>query len=335
VNTKQKRKYGEVRKGAETTAGTNESVFDKFLSPTETKPTPPSQTSQTTTTRLTSQGDAPSRDFARVPNSLTREVIPAKEFRGKSKQIYDCLYSLTRGAITPKSSVRLSRPKLMKRAGIGARVTFDTNVAHLISIGLLQVRQIAGEHEGNEYTVFLPEERTLTSLTSHASHAQDQDRLVSLESSQTRHTLTVDSIATSSDPNTSFNTKKEFDDEAARQIGDLFKDLEREVIGKNSASVDQWREIREVLLAEIRIAAARTSVSSVPSFLAEHLRRRLWKMDKKQAAREGKELPDQTATPIQANPAGCPDCNGSGWWYPNGLEKGVAKCKHENLTQPG
>ena len=31
----------------------------------------------------------------------------------------------------------------------------------------------------------------------------------------------------------------------------------------------------------------------------------------------------------------CPDCNGSGWWYPKGKEMGVAKCKHEQLAQVG
>jgi hypothetical protein len=30
---------------------------------------------------------------------------------------------------------------------------------------------------------------------------------------------------------------------------------------------------------------------------------------------------------------GCPDCQGSGFWYPEGVEKGVAKCKHVQLTQ--
>jgi hypothetical protein len=27
----------------------------------------------------------------------------------------------------------------------------------------------------------------------------------------------------------------------------------------------------------------------------------------------------------------CPDCQGSGFWYPEGTEKGVAKCKHERM----
>jgi hypothetical protein len=27
----------------------------------------------------------------------------------------------------------------------------------------------------------------------------------------------------------------------------------------------------------------------------------------------------------------CPDCSGTGYWYPEGIEKGVAKCKHERI----
>jgi predicted transcriptional regulator len=29
----------------------------------------------------------------------------------------------------------------------------------------------------------------------------------------------------------------------------------------------------------------------------------------------------------------CPDCKGSGFWYPEGTEKGVAKCKHERMSE--
>jgi hypothetical protein len=66
--------------------------------------------------------------------------------------------------------------------------------------------------------------------------------------------------------------------------------------------------------------------------MAEHLRRRLWKIDKKQAMAEGRELPDgpSTAT-LGVKARECLDCGGSGWWYPDGSERGVAKCKHAGL----
>jgi hypothetical protein len=151
------------------------------------------------------------------------------------------------------------------------------------------------------------------------------------DSAQSAQGSTAVDAATSGDPKTSFKTKEEnLDDEAAPP---KLRALERELTGKNSGTTAQWDELFDVLGAELRIAAGRTTISSVPAFMAEHLRRRLWKIDKKQAAREGKELPDQTASVAQANSVDCPDCNGSGWWYPNGTEKGVAKCKHSNMNQ--
>ena len=137
-------------------------------------------------------------------------------------------------------------------------------------------------------------------------------------------------------PKTSFNTKEEkFDDEAFAELAEAFRQITNELTGKlpTSAEAAKWRELAEVLIAELRIASGRTTVSSVPAFLAEHLRRRLWKIDRKQAQAEGRELPDQ---PQSKNllPQGqtCPDCNNTGWWYPHGTEKGVARCKHANLS---
>ena len=57
----------------------------------------------------------------------------------------------------------------------------------------------------------------------------------------------------------------------------------------------------------------------------------LWKLDKRQAAEQGRELPDQTPVAPAESPQDCPDCKGSGWWYPEGQERGVAKCRHSKL----
>ncbi len=318
---------------------------DLILAPAKTNSSMPSQSS---TTRHTHKQDeslptAPVRDFTKVANSIGREAVPAGIFTGKSKQLYDCLYSLTRGAIVPSRTVRISRPKLMKKASIGARVTFEANIARLIVTGLIQVIKITGEHEGNEYTVFLPEEVTMPSQSSQpsqTSHAQNPVRLDSLESSQTRHSLSVENTDTSSEAKTSFKTKEErnIDDDAALAgLNAALKAVNKELTGKDLSPIEaaRWSELADVLVAELKIAAARTTVSSVPSFLAEHLRRRLWKIDKKQAHAEGRELPDENTLAVapadQAKLKDCPDCGGSGWWYPNGLERGVAKCKHENL----
>jgi hypothetical protein len=132
------------------------------------------------------------------------------------------------------------------------------------------------------------------------------------------------------------NTERSDDDAALAELVVSLKALTKEITGKelSPAESGRWKELADVLAAELRIAATRTSVSSVPAFLAEHLRRRLWKIDKKQAKAEGRELPDEAQnTPGSVvDASSCPDCGGSGWWYPEGDGKGVAKCKHERPT---
>ncbi|HYO63964.1 MAG TPA: hypothetical protein VER08_10070 [Pyrinomonadaceae bacterium] len=116
-----------------------------------------------------------------------------------------------------------------------------------------------------------------------------------------------------------------------------FRQTTKEITGRELTSAERLKlkELADVLMAELRIAAARTTVSSAPAFLAEHLRRRLWKLDRRQARAEGRELPDEAVnTPPPADAADCPDCKGSGWWYPEGQDKGVTKCRHANLVPP-
>ena len=124
------------------------------------------------------------------------------------------------------------------------------------------------------------------------------------------------------------------DDEAFAEFVSLLRENAREITGRQPSAADaaKWRELAEVLITELRIAAGRTTVSSVPAFLAEHLRRRLWKLENRKqppaGAREA-EAPGSTVTREEA--LECPDCFGTGMYYPGGFEKGVARCKHERL----
>jgi hypothetical protein len=295
--------------------------------------------STSTPSRPRTSSIAPERDFQRVPNSITREAMPQGLFRGKSKQVYDYLYHQTRGAITPKRSVRKSRKEILKGSGLGSMVTVDAAVNHLRNVGLLDVRPAVGSLNGNEYQIFTPEEATTrsSSYTSTTSLTQKVDNLVLPESGSTSITQLIDTPDSYSEPKTKIKDKDHIDDEAFAGLVDAFRKITTELTGKTPTATEnaKWKELAEVLVAEVRIAAGRTTVSSVPAFLAEHLRRRLWKLDKKQAAREGKELPDQT--PVKLNiPEGqmCPDCSNTGWWFPEGPEKGVAKCKHTALNVP-
>jgi len=72
----------------------------------------------------------------------------------------------------------------------------------------------------------------------------------------------------------------------------------REVSGKEPSESDRerWGEVAELLVTELKVAASRTTVTSAPAFLAEHLRRRLRKADARQIEREVGEASTKQAT---------------------------------------
>lgn len=300
-----------------------------------TAPTPP--TALTPPTPPTASTIAPARDFAKVANSIARQAVPAGAFSGKSKQLYDFLYSKTRGAIVPKLSVRLTKTAIMQGSHIGSERTMYKNLKRLETTGLIQVRSIAGEQQGSEYAVLLPEEVTPLTPPTDATHPSHTDHKVetplTAESGVSGVTLYPLESAVSSDPKTSFKTyEKISDDEATRQLVEVFLNAEKELTGKNSANATQWKELAEMLVTELKIAAGRTTVSNVPAFLAEHLRRRLWKVDKKRATEIAVEPEQGSHVPLSdEEKRSCPDCAGTNFWYPEGSDKGVSKCRHAKL----
>jgi hypothetical protein len=133
----------------------------------------------------------------------------------------------------------------------------------------------------------------------------------------------------------SSNSTTGADDEAYALMFSRLREAVRDITGRDSTSTEteRWGELAELLVTELKIAAGRTgSVSSVPAFLTEHLRRRLWKKDKQQVEEEGKSAAGSQGSGIGVDASKCPDCYGTGMWYPEGFEKGVARCRHEKLA---
>jgi hypothetical protein len=285
-----------------------------------------------------SQEAAPKRDFTRAANSIVRDAIPAGVFTGKGKHLYDYLYSQTRGAITPTHSARIPTEKVMMGAGM-TRNTFRFHLERLCNSGLVRVDQRPGEHGGNIYTVLLPEEAGLQrGDRGHRGERGDPgENLPLVQGSE------VDPSHPSSNPTDSdtYDSTKTFiktkdintDDEAFAEFAAAVRKTAMEITGKepSKAEAARWGEVAEVLMTELRIAAGRTTVSSVPAFLAEHLRRRLWKKEKRQIEAERAEQ-KASAPARKVDAAKCPDCFGTGMHYPEGYDKGVAKCPHSKLT---
>jgi hypothetical protein len=248
-------------------------------STTLTSPTTPSNQSSI----QKSFSVAPTRDFMRVANSITREALSAGVFAGKAKQLYDYLYSLTRGAIVPIRSVRLPREKLMEGADIGSIITLRANLQRLQVSGLVVVRPIVGEHEGNEYTIYVPEEiekieeirkisESQTSQTSSCTPTnmdQKLDRLVGSETSRTSLSRSIEESSRSGDFNTSLKTIDLHDDRPLfATIRFLLPELKEEELRTACT------EIEKLIAEELQKAANNASSPPIsPNYFVECVRR--------------------------------------------------------------
>ncbi len=248
---------------------------------------------------------APTRDFQKVANSITRVAVPAGMFKGKCKQLYDFLYSKTRGAIVPSKEVRLTRREIMRGSDIGSTKTLFLNLRHLRDAGLVTWDERVGPHEGNVYTIHLPEEvstmGTQSTMSTESTSRQKVDRVLGVESTQSTHSLSAENAGGSGEAKTFIKTNTErIDDEAFAPLVEKLRAATREVSGKepSKADAERWGEVAELLATELKVAASRTTVTSAPAFLAEHLRRRLRKADARQIEREvGEASSKQSSAP--------------------------------------
>ena len=316
-------------------------LIDKFAERPEAQSPPPPSGGQTPSAPLPTTPIAPARNFNRRANSIDLSALPAGLFPGSSQKLYNALYVRTRGAVVPTRTVRATKRELAQWSGVKNRKTLDGHMRYFATCRLIVRQWELGNNEGYLFEVNLPEEvglmdrggqtplRPLDPSDPKTERGTDQKRATGGQSK------VVDNADTSAPLQTSFKTKDQNTDDEA--CADLIAKLQQAALqltgrGLSAAERTKWGELADLLVAELQIAAARTGqVSSVPAFLTEHLRRRLWKKDKAQLDREEANAPELKQ---EIDASKCPDCGGSGWWYPEGPEKGVAKCRHTKVSPP-
>ena len=267
--------------------------------------TPPDPTSRGVTPPNPTRPVAPAKDFNKRANSLEKLALPAGIFPGASKSLYDALYVRTRGAIVPTRAIRATKRELCDWSGIRNVKTIDSHLRYFSAIGLVVSEWERGQNEGSLYEVLLPEETrglftgsrgvTPPDPTSPPVTPPDATSPQNLGSPPPQKmgsphptNLAVEST-TSTDLKTSFKTSTErADDEAFAGLLAVLKQTAKKVTGREAspAERDRWKEVAELLATELEVAASRTTVTSAPAFLAEHLRRRLRKTDARQIERE-------------------------------------------------
>lgn len=250
-------------------------------------------TSETSPTRRTRQihkkETSPARDFQKVSNSITRGIPEGLFKPGKSKQCYDILYSLTRGAIVPTRTFRMSKPNLMKKTGIGSRITLDAILSDFKTKGLITERQIIGEREGNEYEVFTPDEikdisepspTSRTGQSSGTNATEDLRGLVPLGSTGTSAGDSLMNSVVLDEIKTFLKTFKSDDDKHLIMTGlTRLNEASISATGKGLAKPDwlAFNDIINLIIEETTAAGKRTNGISVYLKFAEaNLRRRLY-----------------------------------------------------------
>jgi hypothetical protein len=229
---------------------------------------------------------SPDKDFQKVPNSVIREALAAGFFRGKSKQVWDYLWSVSRGAINPSRTVHRTRKQIKDGAGLGSMVTVDAAIQHLQAVGLIKVSQAIGSYSGNAYEIFSPEEvqdsypsiSSISGIASYTSLTQKVDILDTPENGISRTTETIENKDVSETPKTLFKDKTTDDDKAFAIFAEKFEEASRKLTGRSTKSSDnvKWGKLADLLILELELAARHTkSIASVPAFLTEVLRRRL------------------------------------------------------------
>ena len=249
------------------------------MSPTESRPSSVGEALNSQRTSI-----APSRDFMRVANSITREAVPGGLFAGKAKQLYDYLYSKTRGAVIPRMSVRLTKRELMRGADINTEVTLRSNLNRLRTIGLVETLEMRGVHGGNEYTIYIPDE-LLVDTGSRPSRdsrltisSQKLEALEGLETRGGRVGVNIDIEDSSPDANTLLKTTNDDDGTGllsfVSEIEKAALELVRGPLPVTEQERERWIECGKTLAEELRKIGMRTgTVSSVPALLNAHLRR--------------------------------------------------------------
>jgi hypothetical protein len=264
---------------------------------------------------------SPTRNFMKVSNSITNRAIPEKYFRGLSKHTYDVLYQKTRGAIVPKRTIQLTKDELVALTGL-SKDAVKLHIRYLKDAGLLESRPAIGSHAGWEYEVFVPEEIEPSNEVSVSKSKQGQSKAsenLLLHRGEDLLTLTptdtTEGKELTSSSNTSLKTNTKSDDEAFAALTEVFAKACERISGKtpNKNQQGKWKELAELLVMELEVASARTtSVSDVPAFLTEHLRRRLIPAKREvpksktnkssQTSQIGKQEPSAFSEQYQAEP---------------------------------
>ena len=199
-----------------------------------------------------------------------------------------------------KSTCKIGLPQLARRAGIG-RSTAQTAIAGLINKGLIKKVQThfgSDKEQGNEYSVVPPSSMLISASQSKRNGLPESNSLP--ESRHYKENTYKENTQTQDAPAASVGVGSKFTIEECRRYAKHLQSTGQGINNPGGYATTIHRTGEADLLIE--------------SFLH----------------------PEATADPsLNVDTSQCPDCNGTGFYYPQGVEGGVARCKHERLGSEG
>lgn len=246
----------------------------------------------------------PSKGFFQYLNDLSDRVIPELKLKPFEQVVLNRLYRLSRGWKSEECTVGLGA---LAKQCVMSRTSVQKSIGILVQKGLIEDlgEDKKGGKEGKRYRV-LPG-TTISSRTIPRNTIVNSEETIVPSTTEKRGTIP---------PNTTN------------------KDNNKDLINTHS-NTDGVRVGSRFTLEECRKYAKHLQSTGQginnPGGYATTIHR----------TGEADVLIESFLHPEEANPASnfdasqCPDCSGTGFYYPQGTEGGVARCKHERLGREG
>jgi hypothetical protein len=246
----------------------------------------------------------PSKGYFQYLNDLTDRVIPELKLKPFEQVVLNRLYRLSRGWKAEECTVGLG--SLAKQC-VMSRTSVQKSIAILVEKGLIEDlgEDKKGGKEGKRYRV-LPGMTVTPRTIPKDTIVKDEGTIVS-ETTEVRGTMPP---ATTNKDNNKDLINTHSNTEGVR-VGSKF-------------SIEECRRYAE------HLRSTGQGINN-PGGYATTIHR----------TGEADALIESFLHPEAADPSSnldirkCPDCKGTGFYYPKGIEGGVARCKHEQLGKEG
>jgi DNA-binding MarR family transcriptional regulator len=252
------------------------------------------------------------KGYYAVFNDISDRLIPDMQLDPYQQAVLHRLYRLSRGWRSEECEVGLGT---LARYCVMSRSQVQRSVAKLIEKGLVEClgNSKKGGREGNRYRV-LPGVKTILRQTipdeTIVSKTTVMETIVREEETSTPQNTVVSQGIVSRGTNKNSNKES------------LNTHTQADVGGGSKFSLEECRRFAE------HLQHTGQGINNPGGYATA-----IFRSGEVDTQIEAFLSPPAASAPLKAD--GCPDCGGSGYYYPEGVEKGVKICKHEKLKGAG